>query len=212
MRVQLSPSPLIRFYRAKALVKSIVPSESRFDGIRRGNTILLTITSILPRPRLNNQIRVSQVRLIDDAGENIGVVDIKKALEMAYEKHLDLVEISPTAVPPVARIIDFGKYLYQLEKQVKKQKAKHKTVGMKLIKISLRIAENDSLTKIRKLEEFLEEGHKVKVDMFLRGRERANMDFAKGRFQKFLDMIKAPHKVEQSLKKLPSGFTTVLSK
>ncbi len=116
MRVQLSPSP----------------------------QLLLIATSILPRPRLNNQIRVPQVRLIDDAGENVGIVDIKKALEMAYEKRLDLVEISPTAVPPVARIIDFGKYQYQQEKQVKKQKAKHKTVGMKLIKVSLRIAENDS--------------------------------------------------------------------
>lgn len=152
------------------------------------------------------------MRLIDDAGENVGIVDIKKALEMAYEKRLDLVEISPTAVPPVARIIDFGKYQYQQEKQIKKQRAKHKTVGMKLIKISLRIAENDSLTKIKKLEEFLEEGHKVKVDMFLRGRERANSDFAKERFQKFLGMIKAPHKAEQPTKKLPTGFTTVLSK
>ncbi len=131
---------------------------------------------------------------------------------MAYEKKLDLVEISSTAIPPVARIIDFGKYQYQQEKQIKKQRAKHKTVGMKLIKISLGIAQNDAMIKIKKLGEFLEEGHKVKVDMFLRGRERANKGFAQEKFEKFMQMIKTPHKIEQSLKKLPTGFSIVLSK
>ncbi|OGD31463.1 translation initiation factor IF-3 [Candidatus Azambacteria bacterium RIFCSPHIGHO2_02_FULL_52_12] len=167
---------------------------------------------MLPRPRLNNQIRVPQVRLIDETGTSVGIVDIKTALEMAYEKKLDLVEISPKAVPPVARIIDFGKFQYQQEKQLRKQKTKHKAAGLKLIKISLGIAENDAMIKIKKLVEFLESGHKVKVDMFLRGRERANKDFAEEKFKKFLLMIAVPYKTEQSLKKLPTGFNVVLSR
>lgn len=152
------------------------------------------------------------MRLIDDEGNAIGIVNIKTALEMAYQKHLDLVEIAATAVPPVVRIIDFGKYQYQQEKQIKKQKAKQKTTGLKLIKISLRISDHDALIKIKKLEEFLEEGYKVKVDMFLRGRERANKEFAEEKFKKFLTMIKITYKTEQSLKRLPTGFSTVLSK
>ena len=182
MRVQLPPSPLFFF---KPIIK---------------------------KPRINNQIRVPQVRLIDDTGNSFGVVETGKALEMARVKDLDLVEIAPHANPPVAKIIDFGKYLYQQEKQIKQQKAKQKTSELKLIKIGLSISEHDALVKIKKLEKFLEEGDKVKIDMFLRGRERANKEFARERFQHFLSMIQAKHTVEQPLKQLPTGFTTLISK
>ncbi len=152
------------------------------------------------------------MRLIDAAGENKGVVTLSEALAAAHDAGMDLVEIAPTASPPVARIIDFGKFLYQQEKQERKQKAKTKTVGLKAVKVGLRIFEHDALIKIKKLEEFLEEGHKVKVEMFLRGRERANMLFAQERYERFLAMITAPHKIEQPTKKLPTGFITIIGK
>lgn len=152
------------------------------------------------------------MRLIDDAGNNIGVVEIGKALEMARVKNLDLVEIAPQANPPVARIIDFGKYLYQLEKQIKQQKAKQKTTELKLIKIRPSISDHDALVKIKKLEEFLSKGDKVKIDMFLKGRERANKDFAREKFQHFLTLIQTKHTIEQPLKQLPTGFTMLISK
>lgn len=152
------------------------------------------------------------MRLINEAGENLGVVPLGDALQKAYEKKLDLVEIAPTAQPPVARIIDFGKYLYQLEKEERKQKAKHKVGGMKAVKIGLSTSEHDAGIKIKQLQEFLDEGHKVKVEMFLRGRERANMGFAQERFKAFLIRIQTPHKMEQPVKKLPSGFVVMISK
>ena len=152
------------------------------------------------------------MRLIDDQGENLGVVSTPKALEMARVKNLDLVEIAPQAKPPVARIIDFGKYLYQQEKQIKQQKAKQKTSELKLIKIGMKISDHDALIKIRKLEEFLGEGNKVKIDMFLRGRERANKDFARGKFNHFLSLIQAKYTVEQPMKQLPTGFNMLISK
>ena len=150
--------------------------------------------------------------MIDDQGENLGVVSTPKALEMARVKNLDLVEIAPQANPPVARIIDFGKYLYQQEKQIKQQKAKQKTSELKLIKIGMKISDHDALIKIRKLEEFLGEGNKVKIDMFLRGRERANKDFARGKFNHFLSLIQAKYTVEQPMKQLPTGFNMLISK
>ena len=150
--------------------------------------------------------------MIDEKGGNVGVVDTQKALEMARVQNLDLVEIAPQAKPPVARIIDFGKYLYQQEKQIKQQKAKQKTSELKLIKIGMKISDHDALIKIRKLEEFLGEGNKVKIDMFLRGRERANKDFARGKFNHFLSLIQAKYTVEQPMKQLPTGFNMLISK
>ena len=152
------------------------------------------------------------MRLIDEKGNNVGVVDTQKALEMARVQNLDLVEIAPQANPPVARIIDFGKYLYQQEKQIKQQKAKQKTSELKLIKIGMKISDHDALIKIKKLEEFLGEGHKVKIDMFLRGRERANKDFAREKFNHFLSLIQAKYTIEQPMKQLPTGFNMLISK
>ncbi len=151
------------------------------------------------------------MRLIDDEGSNFGVVSIQDALAKAREKKLDLVEIAPTAQPPVVKIVDFGKYLYQVQKQEQKQKAKQKTTGVKAIKIGLSTSDHDSLTKIKQMQGFLDEGHKVKIEMFLRGRERANQSFAQERFRHFLSLIQAKHVVEQPVKKIPSGFLTIIS-
>lgn len=139
-------------------------------------------------------------------------MEIEKALTMAKAAGLDLIEISKDAKPPVARIMDMGKYLYQKERAKKEQKAKQKISELKTIKIGIAISEHDAMIKIKKLAEFLEEGHKVKVEIFLKGRERANQNFAKEKFENFLKMINIAYKVDQPPKRLPSGFVIILSK
>ena len=123
--------------------------------------------------------------MIDEEGKMLGIMDLAVALQAAREKELDLVEVAPTAIPPVAKIIDLGKYVYQQEKQQKKQKTKHKAGELKAVKIGQATSEHDMMIKIKQLEEFLKEGYKVKVEMFLRGRERANKEFARKRFYFF---------------------------
>lgn len=150
--------------------------------------------------------------MIDEEGKNLDIMDLADALSAAREKGLDLVEIAPTALPPVAKIIDLGKYLYQQEKQLKKQKSKHKAGELKAVKIGQATSEHDMMIKIKQLEDFLKEGYKVKVEMFLRGRERANKEFARKRFVLFLSKVTMEHTVEQPIKQLPSGFITVLGK
>lgn len=152
------------------------------------------------------------MRLIDEKGENKGVVDLGTALQEAYDKKLDLVEIAPTAVPPVVRIIDIGKHLYQQEKQLRKQKAKQKGGEMKVVKIGLSTSDHDALIKVKQIGEFLAEGNKVKVDMFLRGRERANKAFARQRFAAFLQKITIDHTIDQPMKELPTGFYIIIGK
>jgi len=139
-------------------------------------------------------------------------VSIDEALKKAKEAKLDLVEIAKDAKPPVVKIIDMGKHLYQQEKAKKEQKAKQKTSEMKIVKVGLSTSEHDAAIKIKKLEKFLESGHKVKVEIFLKGRQRANKEFAQEKFKIFLDKIKTEHKIDQPLKKIPSGFTTLLTK
>ncbi len=127
---------------------------------------------------------------------------------------MDLVEISQSVDPPVVKIIDLGKYLYQQEKLKKEKRAKQKQKSseLKTIKIGLMISEHDAMIKIKKLLEFLEEGNKVKIEMFLKGRQRANKDFAKEKFEEFLNKIEVPYKKEQPIKNLPTGFSVVISK
>ncbi len=166
------------------------------------------------KPRANEQIRSEKVRLIDQDGNNLGIFDTTEALRKAKEAGLDLVEISQSVDPPVAKIIDLGKYLYQQEKLKKEKRAKQKQKSseLKTIKIGLMISEHDAIIKIKKLQEFLEEGNKVKIEMFLKGRQRANKDFAKEKFEDFLQKIEIPHKQEQPIKNLPTGFSVVISK
>ena len=145
-------------------------------------------------------------------GESLGTMEIMAALQAARDKGLDLVEIAANANPPVAKIIDLGKYLYQQEKKAREQKTKQKTVELKLIKIGPSISEHDALTKVKKLEEFIREGHQVEINMFLRGRERANAAFARGKFENFLKFIQIPFKTDRPIRQMPSGFSVIVSK
>lgn len=145
--------------------------------------------------KCNNQITAPELRVIDETGENLGVLSFKDALKMAVDKGLDLIEIVPTAKPPVAKIMAFDKYRYQQEKLYKKQRAAQKTAGLKHVRISIRTQKNDLDVAARKVNEFLEEGHKVEIQVHLRGREKSMRDLAKQKFRDFLKYITVEHRV-----------------
>ena len=121
--------------------------------------------------RTNDRIRAREIRVIDDEGNQIGILPPFEALKMAREKNLDLVEISPTAVPPVCRIMDYGKFLYQQEKKEREAKKHQKTIVVKEVKFRINVDDHDYDTKKNHVLRFLDEGDKVKATIFFRGRE-----------------------------------------
>jgi len=127
-------------------------------------------------PRVNEQIKVREVRLIDQDGDNHGVVGIEKALMMAVEAGLDLVEVSPDSSPPVCKILDFGKYKYAEQKKANLARKKQKTIEIKEIKVRPGIETHDYEVKMRSIKKFLDEGDKVKVTLRFRGREMAHQE------------------------------------
>lgn len=136
-------------------------------------------------PRVNEFIRVKQVRLIDEEGENVGVVSIKEALERAYNAGLDLIEISPNADPPVCKISDYGKYKYEAQKKRAEMRKKQKIIEIKEIKLRPMIDDHDYDVKLRAMKKFLSEGDKVKITLRFRGREMAHQELG----MKLLDRI-----------------------
>lgn len=128
---------------------------------------------------MNDDIRVPEVRCNVDGGESLGVISTDEAMEKANEMNLDLVLIAAEAKPPVAKIMDYGKYKYQKEKQLKEQRKNQVKVVVKEIKLSVKIAENDVTYKVKHAREFLEKGYHVKFRVFLKGREMAHPEAAK---------------------------------
>jgi translation initiation factor IF-3 len=137
-------------------------------------------------PRINDEIRVPQVRLIDQDGEMQGVMTAREALIRAYDVGLDLVEISPNAVPPVCKILDYGKYKYEQQKKANEARKKQKVVEIKEIKVRPNIDDHDYDVKMRQMKSFISEGDKVKVTLRFRGREMAHQDLG----VKVLDRIR----------------------
>jgi len=126
--------------------------------------------------RHNWEIRAPQIRLIDENGNQVGIVTNKVARNKADEAGLDLVEISPNASPPVCKIMDYGKYCYELGKKEKESKKKQKHFDVKEVRFTSKIEEHDYQTKLRSCERFLEKGNKVKITMLFRGREKMHID------------------------------------
>ena len=151
---------------------------------------------------INEQIRDREVRLIGENGEQLGIMSAKDAYKLAKEAELDLVKIAPTAKPPVCKIIDYGKYRYELARKEKEAKKKQKVIEIKEVRLSPNIDENDLNTKMNNARKFLEKGNKVKVTLRFRGREMAHMsksryileDFAKELAD--IAVIDKPSKVE----------------
>ncbi|OGY66102.1 MAG: translation initiation factor IF-3 [Candidatus Harrisonbacteria bacterium RIFCSPLOWO2_01_FULL_40_28] len=156
--------------------------------------------------KINNQIQAKELRVIDEDGKNCGVLSLEDALKLAKEKDLDLIEISPNTAPPVAKIISFDKYRYQQAKKEKKQRQGQKATELKQMRISARAAENDLKTKAEKINEFLNEGHNVEINLVLRGREKQNKAWAEAKLRGFLTMIQA-HKILSDIKLGQRGFS-----
>jgi translation initiation factor IF-3 len=148
-----------------------------------------------PDPKLNEKITAPEVRVLGNDGKNVGVFATAEALAMAKEQGLDLIEISPNAKPPVARIMSFDKFRYLEEKAEKKERQAQKSAGMKTVQISARAAEHDLQISIKKLEEFLAEGHQVEIQMRLRGREKGNRPWAEERLKHFLSLISTEYRL-----------------
>jgi translation initiation factor IF-3 len=126
---------------------------------------------------MNDAIRVSELRVLGDDGEQFGIISRDEAMNIAEEKGLDLVLVSPDAKPPVAKVMDYGKHKYQLEKKKKEARKNQKKIEVKEVKFSCKIAENDIAYKVKHAREFLEKGKHVKLRVFLRGREMANPEW-----------------------------------
>jgi len=149
---------------------------------------------------VNHRIRAPQVRVIDADGSQIGILPIREALEKAYEKDLDLVEVSPNAKPPVCRILDYGKYKYEQAKKAKSAKRKQHTVQLKEMRYRPKIEEHDYQFKTRHVKEFLIQGYKVKVYVEFRGREMAHVEFGKKIMERLQEDLAEIAIVEQKAK------------
>lgn len=165
--------------------------------------------------RVNEQLRViPEVMVIDESGVNLGALPVSKALEIAGERGYDLVEVSPKANPPIAKLMDFGQFKYEKEKEARKQKARSHNVEVKGVRLSLRIGAHDLEVRRDQAKRFLEEGDKVQIEIVLRGRERQFSDLAKSVMEKFVELIKKDLNiaVEQPFAKQGGRLTMVIGK
>lgn len=165
------------------------------------------------RERINNQIRASELRVLDSENKNIGVLSIKDALEMAQNAGLDLIEIGPNSNPPIAKIMDYGKYKYEASKKLKKQKDGAKQTETKGIQIKIGTGDHDLELKAKTASKWLKEGHRVKIELFLSGRAKyMDESFLKERLDRVLHLITIDYKVGEAYKKGPKGLTTIIEK
>lgn len=162
-------------------------------------------------PRINNKINSKEVRLIDQNSNMIGVVSLFEAIKAAQQAGLDLVEISPQANPPVCKILDFGKYKYELKKKAHEVKKKHKVVVLKEIKLRPAISSGDLDIKIKQIKSFLEEGNKVKVSITFRGREIVHSVIGKEMMNKILNSVEELAKIDTPPKFEGNTMLTLLS-
>lgn len=161
--------------------------------------------------RINNNLRSQKVRLVDEKDKHVGIIETEKALNMAKEKELDLVEISPKAEPPVAKILDFGRFKYDLQKKEKQQKKQKKASEIKGIRLSPRIGKHDLSIRTEQAMSFLSQGQKIKIEMILRGREKAHFNLAKDLINDFIASLDNNIIIEQPPKKQGGRIIAIVS-
>ena len=165
------------------------------------------------RERINNQIRAHELRVLDSEGQNLGVLSIKDALELAQSKGLDLIEISPNANPPIGKIMDFGKYQYEQSKKLKKAKAGSKPTETKSIQIKIATGDHDLELKAKTASKWLKEGHRIKIELFLAGRTKyMDEKFLRERLDRVLHLITEEYKISDSYKRSPKGLIITIEK
>lgn len=159
---------------------------------------------------MNQEIKAPEVRVLDDQNKHIGVMPLVDALRLAAEKGVDLIEVGAKGAPPVCKIIEYGKYMYQLEKQQRQTKVKQKQAETKVIRLSIGTSKHDLEMKANQAGKFLEDKSKVRIEIQLRGREKTHGDLAKEKVVNFMKLIPVEHKMEQEAKKSPSGFFAIV--
>lgn len=163
--------------------------------------------------RINRAIRAKDLRVIGADGENLGQLTLEEAWKAAEDAGLDLIEISPNANPPVAKIMDFGQYRYEQKRKASEVKAKSHVTETKSVQVKVITGDHDQQLKARRAAEWLSEGHRVKVDLFLSGRYKYMEEaFLKDRLQRFLKIIPIEYKVADPIKKSPKGYTVTIER
>jgi translation initiation factor IF-3 len=163
--------------------------------------------------RINHQIRASELRVIDNEKGNLGVMSLGEALRLAEEAEMDLIEISPNANPPIAKIMDYGKWQYDENRKAKAAKAGSKATETKSLQIKIGTGENDLEMKAGRASKWLKEGHRVKVELFLPGRTKyLEKNFLQERLDRFLNLIAEDYKMAEEAKKGPKGLYLVIER
>ena len=165
------------------------------------------------RIRINSEIRAAELRVIGAAGENLGIISTAAALAAAKAAALDLIEISPNAVPPVAKIMDYGKFQYEQQKKDREVRAKAHVTETKSVQVEVGTGENDLTRKARQAAGWLKEGHRVRIELFLKGRYKY-MDpaFLKERLKRFVLLVPEDYKEAEGIQRGPKGFTMIIEK
>ncbi len=161
--------------------------------------------------RINEYIRAPELRVIGPQGENFGIIPLAEALNRAKDAGTDLIEISPNANPPVAKIADYGKFQYEQKKKQQEARKKSHTTDVKTLQVKIGTGEHDLELKAKKASEWLKEGHRIKLDLFLPGRTKyMDRNFLKERLQRLLHFITEEYKVSGEPQKSPKGLTVIL--
>lgn len=150
--------------------------------------------------------------MIGEAGEQLGVMPVSNALKLAQEQELDLVEVGPTAQPPIVKIMDYGKYMYQKERQEKKSGGKQKEQETKTVRVGFKTGAHDLAFKGKQVGEFLQEGNVVKIELTLRGREKALAHMGRTKLESFLKTITEPYVTQGEPKRSPYGWVIMIGK
>ncbi|MBU4479990.1 translation initiation factor IF-3 [Patescibacteria group bacterium] len=166
-----------------------------------------------PRIKINEAIKTREVRVITSDGKNFGVMDSREALKKAQEMEMDLIEISPNSNPPIAKIMDYGKFQYEEKKKQKVAKAKAHVTETKVVQTKINTGEHDLSLKAKNMSKWLKEGNRIKLDLFLRGREKyMDFNFLKERINRVLHLVTEEYKIADGPKKSPKGLSMILEK
>ena len=167
----------------------------------------------IQRIRINHFIKAPELRVITESGENLGVITLVEALKQAQARNLDLIEISPTATPPVAKIMDYGKFQYAENKKQKVAKTKAHTVEIKNIQVKVGTGDHDLELKAKKASGWLKDGNRIKIDLFLPGRTKyMDIKFLEERMARVLKLITEQYKIADPAKKSPKGLSIIIEK
>jgi len=167
---------------------------------------------LLKRLRVNNRIRLPEVQVIDENGKQLGTMRTQDALQLAREKGLDLVEVGPNVRPPITKVMDYGKYMYQKEKKEKQSGSKRREQETKTVRVGYKTGEHDLRFKAKKVDEFLEDSSVVKVELTLRGREKALAHLGRKKLITFLAKLTEPYIAQGEPRRSPFGWVIMIQK